>query len=58
MYNMTIMPDTAQTFRDHTQLVEALATHSDQAVEIIRRHLDQSRKNVMSGKMFASQSIK
>ena len=54
LYNMTIMPDTAQTFRDHTQLVEALVAHSDQSVDIIKRHLEQSRKNVLSGKMFAA----
>lgn len=54
LYNMTIMPDTAQTFRDHTQLVDALAEHSSQAVDIIKRHLEQSRKNVLSGKMFAA----
>jgi len=56
LYNMTIVPDTAQTFRDHTQLVEALSGHSAQAVEIIKRHLDQSRKNVLRGKMFAART--
>jgi len=33
LYNIGILPDIARTFRDHTELVDALAAHSPDAVE-------------------------
>ncbi len=54
MYNIGVVPDIGRTFRDHTDLVEALASHSPSAVDIIKEHLARSRSNVMRGKLFAS----
>jgi DNA-binding GntR family transcriptional regulator len=55
MYDIGIKPNVSQTFKDHIDLVEALAAHSAEAIEIIERHLRISRQNVMSGRFFAVQ---
>ena len=52
MYNIGIVPDISRTFRDHTDLVEALAAHSPTAVDIIKSHLSRSRSNIMKGRLF------
>lgn len=55
MYDIGIKPNVSQTFRDHIDLVDALAEHSPAAVEIIEKHLKISRKNILSGEFFTSQ---
>jgi hypothetical protein len=55
MYDIGIKPNVSQTFRDHIDLVEALASHSPIAVDIIEKHLRISRKNILSGEFFATQ---
>jgi DNA-binding GntR family transcriptional regulator len=54
IYNIAIPPDLDGTLRDHIELVESLSTDSGKAVEIIKRHLERSRLNVLEGKLFAS----
>ncbi len=56
MYDIGIQPNVSQTFMDHEDLVEALAKHSPQAVDIIEKHLRISRKNIMSGAFFAAEA--
>jgi len=55
MYDIGITPNISQTFKDHIDLVEALAAHSAAAVDIIERHLRISRQNILSGRFFAAQ---
>lgn len=55
MYDIGITPNLSQTFKDHIDLVEALAAHSAGAVDIIERHLRISRQNILSGRFFAAQ---
>lgn len=54
IYNIAIPPDLDGTLRDHLELVESLASGSGRAVEIIKRHLERSRRNVLEGKLFDS----
>lgn len=53
MYDIGIKPNISQTFRDHIDLVDALAEHAPSAVDIIRKHLDISRRNILSGRFFS-----
>jgi len=55
MYDIGIKPNVSQTFKDHIDLVNAMAEHSPAAVDIIERHLRTSRKNILSGEFFAAQ---
>jgi DNA-binding GntR family transcriptional regulator len=55
MYDIGIKPNVSQTFKDHIDLVNAMAEHSPAAVDIIERHLRISRKNILSGEFFAAQ---
>ena len=55
MYDIGIKPNVSQTFKDHIDLVDALAAHSPTSVEIIQKHLYISRKNILSGRFFAEQ---
>ena len=57
MYDIGIKPNYAQTFQDHIDLVEALERHDPLAVSIIEKHLQISKKNILSGSFF-DQSIK
>jgi DNA-binding GntR family transcriptional regulator len=54
MYDIGIKPNVSQTFIDHVDLVEALAGHSPEAIDIIEKHLKTSRKNILSGEFFAT----
>jgi DNA-binding GntR family transcriptional regulator len=58
MYDIGIKPNVSQTFIDHIDLVEALATHSPAAVDIIDKHLRISRKNILSGEFFTSKETR
>ena len=53
IYNLSIPPDIPRTFREHVELVEALAQNSRRAVTIIKRHLARSRRNVLQGALLA-----
>ncbi len=53
IYNLSIPPDIPRTFREHAELVEALAQNSRRAVTIIKRHLARSRRNVLQGALLA-----
>ncbi len=55
MYDIGIKPNVSQTFKDHIDLVEALAAHSPTAVEIIEMHLRISRQNILNGRFFSVQ---
>ncbi|GAB6277124.1 MAG: GntR family transcriptional regulator [Rectinema sp.] len=55
MYDIGIKPNVSQTFKDHIDLVEALAAHSPTAVEIIEKHLRISRQNILNGRFFSVQ---
>ena len=55
VYDIGIEPNVSQTFRDHIDLVDALAAHSSEAVKIIERHLRINRQNILSGRFFSSQ---
>ncbi len=55
MYDIGIKPNVSQTFKDHIDLVDALASHSPTAVAIIEKHLRISRQNILSGEFFAAQ---
>ncbi len=55
MYDIGIKPNVSQTFRDHIDLVRALADNSPAAVDIIEKHLKISRRNILSGEFFAAQ---
>ena len=37
---------------DHKRLVNALENHSEEAVEIIERHMQNSQKNILGGEFF------
>ena len=53
IYSLSIPPDIPRTFREHAELVEALAQNSRRAVAIIKRHLARSRRNVLQGALLA-----
>lgn len=53
IYNLSIPPDIPRTYREHAELVEALARHSRQAVTIIERHLARSRQDILEGALFS-----
>ncbi len=54
IYDVAVPPDIEGTYRDHVELVEALARHSSRAVSAIREHLRRSRQNVYRGALFSS----
>ncbi len=54
IYNVAVPPDIEGTYRDHVQIAEALARHSNQAVITIREHLRRSRQNIFGGALFSS----
>ena len=54
IYNVSIPPDIEGTYREHVELVQALAGHSRQAVSIIKAHLRRSRQNIYEGALFCS----
>jgi DNA-binding GntR family transcriptional regulator len=49
-----VQPNMAQVNADHRSIVEHLRNNSEQAVEVLRRHLDQCRKNMTEGELFNS----
>ena len=55
MYDIGIKPNVSQTFKDHIDLVEALESHSPEAVAIIEKHLKISRRNILSGTFFSQE---
>jgi DNA-binding GntR family transcriptional regulator len=54
IYNIAIPPDPLTTLEHHTQIVEALSRNSIDAVEIMKIHLDRSKKNVLEGPLFST----
>ncbi len=56
LYSIGCPPDIIQTHKDHCDLLEALESHSAQAVVIIKKHLKQSRMNVLKGNLFSTMS--
>lgn len=54
IYNIAIPPDIATTFDHHTHIVKALALHSPDAIELMKIHLERSKKNVLEGPRFAN----
>ena len=52
MYDIGIKPNYTQTFQDHIDLIEALERNDYRAVEIIEKHLQISKKNILSGSFF------
>jgi len=50
MYDIGIKPNVLQTFKDHIDLVDALEAHSASAVDIIRKHLEISKHNIVNGR--------
>lgn len=52
MYDIGIKPNISQTFKDHIDLVDALMAHSATAIDIIKRHLEISRRNILNGRFF------
>jgi len=55
IYHIGSTLNVEQTFKDHIDLVEALSNHDARAVDIIRKHLHDSRKNITSGAFFQKQ---
>ncbi|MFQ3621511.1 MAG: GntR family transcriptional regulator [Spirochaetales bacterium] len=53
IYNIAIPPNIATTLEHHSQIVEALARHSPDAIEIMKIHLERSKQNVLEGSRFA-----
>ncbi len=54
IYDIAVPPDTARTYRDHMKLLDALSKKSPKAVEYMKQHLAQSRRNILGGKLFNS----
>lgn len=54
IYEIAVPPDILQTYKDHLRLLDALSKHSPRAVHDLRRHLKQSRKNILQGRLFNS----
>jgi DNA-binding GntR family transcriptional regulator len=54
IYDIAIPPDIVGTYHDHSEILDALARNSRQAVTIMKKHLQRSRQNVLSGRLFSS----
>ncbi|GAB4221837.1 MAG: GntR family transcriptional regulator [Spirochaetales bacterium] len=54
IYNIAIPPDITMTLEHHTHIIEALSRHSPDAIELMKIHLDRSKRNVLEGPRFAS----
>lgn len=54
IYNIAIPPDIATTLEHHTHIVKALSNHSPDAIELMKIHLERSKKNVLEGPRFAN----
>lgn len=55
MYDIGIKPDTDQIYKDHLDLIHAMAKRDPKAVDIIERHLKTSRQNILRGKFFSQE---
>jgi DNA-binding GntR family transcriptional regulator len=53
IYNIAIPPDIATTLEHHTHIVKALASHSPDAIGLMKIHLERSKRNVLEGPRFA-----
>jgi DNA-binding GntR family transcriptional regulator len=49
-----IEPDMEQVNRDHRMIFELLLENSHKAVEVLMRHLNQCRLNMIEGQLFKS----
>jgi len=56
IYDIGVPPDNARTCREHLELLDALARRSPAALSCMKKHLQQSRRNIMEGRLFASLS--
>jgi DNA-binding GntR family transcriptional regulator len=54
LYDIAIPPDTLRTYNDHNGIFKALSERSEQTGDLMRRHLRQSRRNIMESRLFAS----
>lgn len=49
-----VEPNMNQVNKDHVEIMEHLFNNSREAVEVLRRHLEQCRKNMIHGELFNS----
>ena len=54
MYGISVPPNYHQTFKDHAEIVDAIARHSHDAVTIMKKHLLKARKNTVDGRAFSA----
>jgi DNA-binding GntR family transcriptional regulator len=54
IYDIAIPPDIIGTYHQHEDLVNLLARNSEESVSVIMKHLQRSRQNVLSGRLFST----
>ncbi|RKX76852.1 MAG: GntR family transcriptional regulator [Spirochaetes bacterium] len=55
-YGIGVYPDLPGTCKDHREILNCLKNNSPAAVELLEAHLDQSKRNIISGEVFKSLS--
>ena len=54
IYHIGVRPDIYRTFEDHRRVLELFANNSPEALELLEKHLEHSKSNIMHGEVFRS----
>ncbi len=54
IYRIGTQPDISGTLKDHMRLLELLYENSRQVLSVLKKHLEQSRSNIIQGELFQS----